>query len=350
MNLTVRVQAGSYVDSIPLATLSETKDSKGYAATRQVTHDSRLLPWFLVRPGSGVKLTVALAGSESESSGGASAALGVALGAIQAVSPTASVVTSLSANSTRTRAQAIDTALTSLFSRKLSEGHAHDPDLAHWDGRPVLRLKFRVPTKSDDWTDGLRLMGIWDIGLSAPKPSIFSDIFLCPARQADPKVVRCAPTLDEAADAVYREVLPDRVLAYPLLTTPDGVVSVRNFIQKQDAWTKSMTAFTGDAPADGHEADGLCSAIKAAAQDAGLNHVDAEIITWSMIHGMTFPKVLGGVGPFLGAPHCATGVAAAGNRHGLAMASPAGAVGPGAAPSPAAPAASAAGSTRKPQK
>jgi hypothetical protein len=290
--LLARVKVDSYEENVALASVSSSSDREGESWERNVTHSAFSFPWFLVRsggPGTAPRLTLTLKASEKYDSGVATGALQVALTAVRAVAPEADVVTTLSASSARTKAQAIDKAFSELFSRSISESHSTDRSLALWSRDGGLILSAEVPARQGDWNGSKLKLGEWRVTFAAPRASVFSDWHLC---DPDHGGERCKPTLAEAAAEVYREKNAASVLAYQLVRTSAGDLTVRDFLLQQNWYTTASSSVTGDAANDAWAAGRLCSGTAHAMHTLGLNTVDANLVAWAMARGMEHPRPL----------------------------------------------------------
>jgi hypothetical protein len=286
LNLSVKVDVGQYQGTIPLATVSNSRGKEGISALRDLTHEAGDFPWFLVKPGARPTVVFQLSGSQTLQSGAAGGALKVALAAIKAVAPEADVVTTLSASSVKAKAEAVDTAISKLFSSAISEGHRADTSFDKWTPTGGFYLSLRIPAKEGDWNGVLQSVGGWRVNMDSPRASIFSDIYLCKT-----SATRCDTDLKKAADKVYDEVQASDVLGFPLLGGKDGAVTVKTFLLKLDAYGKALTAFSGVPKNDTSVGDGFCKSVRSAVGESGLNHVDADIIVWAAIRGLQFPSI-----------------------------------------------------------
>src|SRR4051812_20792296 len=94
------------------------------------------------------------------------ATLQATLGAIKAVSPQSTVVTTLSEPATRDRAAAIDQVINNLFASEINETHHSDRNLVWWRADGGIRVAFRVPKSTSDWNGQYDAIGSWAIGFA----------------------------------------------------------------------------------------------------------------------------------------------------------------------------------------
>ena len=288
VNLSVKLKVGEYEETIPLVTLSRTSDKNGDSWIRDVTHDRRSFPWFVVHTGADAsvpRITVDFSGSKKLGSGLAGSALQIALTGIKMVAPEATVVTRLSTNTAKDKAAAIDQALGKLFSNKLNERHTSERDLAKWNPEGGLQVQLGVPTQDGQWDGDIQSIGIWTITFAPPRASIFSDWALCGEEDA---TKRCKQNLEAAAREVRKEVELElsSVLAHPLIKTSAGDLSIKDYLLQQSWFSAAESALSGTEALDKWHADGLCRATSDAMLKLGLNSIDSKLVVMAVIKGM----------------------------------------------------------------
>lgn len=291
MNLSVKVRIGDYDETVPLAIIGANSDRNGEAWSRELTHDAASFPWFLVRAGgAGVvpRVVTEFNGSRAWESGVAATALQVALGAIKIMSPQATVITTLSAPATRDKANAIDQVISKLFSSRLVERHASDRSLARWSPTGGLNIKLNIPLRGADWNGDVGTVGGWTISFEAPRPSLFSDWYLCSPEVA---TKRCKATLSTAAAEALNKPSASAILAYPLLRTAGSELTIKSYLLQQSWYASAQSAFSGNQQSDAWIAHGLCLSIADSVIALGLNYIDATLVTWAAMEGMQHSKV-----------------------------------------------------------
>ncbi|MBB1632462.1 hypothetical protein A9975_16515 [Cupriavidus sp. UME77] len=289
VNLSTKFKIGDYEETVPLATLTRVSDQNGEVWLRDLTYNRSSFPWFLVRDRTVPNVLVEFNGSRDYESGIAGAALQVALTGIRMVAPEAGVITTLSANATKDKANAIDRVLGRLFSNKLSERHLSDRDLNKWKPDGGIAVGLNLPIKDGDWNGTLRSVGTWTINFEAPRPSIFSDWYLCttPAQGQ-----RCKPNFSAAANEVYREKDAATILAYPLIKTSSGSLSIKDHLMQQSWFNNARTSMGGKAEADAFTANQFCADLVDHSVKLGLNASDANLMVWAVIAGIPAPRAM----------------------------------------------------------
>lgn len=290
INLSAKLKVGEYEETVPLVTLSRTSDKNGDSWLRDLTHDRRNFPWFLVHEGADAsvpRVTVEFSGAKTIGSGVAGNALQIALAGIKMVAPEATVVTRLSTNTAKDKAAAIDQILGKLFSNKLNERHTSERDLSKWKPTGGLVVQVGVPYQDAAWDGDLRTIGKWTITFASPRASIFSDWSIC---GAEDEGYRCKTTLAAAAAEVRKAVDTGAVLAHPLLKTSAGDLSIRDYLLQQSWFSSAEAAMSGSEPLDRWHAEGLCRNTADAMLKLGLNAIDAQLIVKAVIQGIQHSK------------------------------------------------------------
>ncbi len=298
INYSVNVKVGSYQATVPLVTVEHQSGRSGENWSRSISHSLHDFPLFLVRKDgthSVPKIRVSVKGSREYASSGAATALSVALGVANLAGPSAqSVVTTLSEQTTKARARAIDDAISQLFSSGISEEHWTDRDLREWRANgngsiSGVKVDFKMPEKEDDWNSTPRTIGTWTITFDYPRPSVFSDWRVCPSSDTS---ARCKDSRSEAVDAVLGDLGASQVLSYPLVSDYQELGTIRAYITQKDWYTSTMSRFSSDASDDEkrHAAESLCKRIQNEITNIGLNSLDASIVAWAVTTGLPMPR------------------------------------------------------------
>lgn len=293
VNLSAKINVGSYETTVPLATIGHQSNSEGEIWTREVHHDKVNFPLFLVKEDGAastpvIKLTVQ--GSKAYSSRGAGAALQVALGVARATAQPLSVVTKLSEQSTKDGARAVDDAISKLFTSGITEEHWSDRDLRYWrmgdkDGVQGAKVKFFVPEDETSWDSKLKRVGEWIVSFDFPRPSIFSDWRMC----GSAKLPRCKTSRAAAEIAVYEGLNPSQVLNYELVRTNQGLATIRAYLAQQEWYVAAQVPLSKDPKTAKDAASTLCRQVRNEIVGLGLNGFDADIVVWAIWKGMPLP-------------------------------------------------------------
>ncbi|MDR3429006.1 hypothetical protein [Silvimonas sp.] len=295
INLSARVTADGFDVVIPLATLGHQSNSEGEQWQRVVYHDVSSFPLFLIKTsssGMSPRVAVSLNGTKTITSRGASAGLSVALQLVNAVSKMPPVVTTLTQGLTREHANAVDTAISQLFSEGISESQVSDRDLRLWNADLTnqgggLEISFSIPRNEGNWDSDADPIGVWNITFDAPRPSIFSDWRAC--GENVPKIPHCATNIATATTNVLAAISANEVLSYNLVDTAGQkeLGSISSYLLQKDWYSTSMAAF-GKANTQ-HDVDNFCRQIRSAITSLNLNGFDADIVTWGVYAGMPLP-------------------------------------------------------------
>lgn len=229
---------------------------------------------------------IKVAGSKAYTSNMVGKSLDLLVAGLTEVSPDAGVLSSLTADASKNRSKAIDTAIGLLFSNGMSEEHVVHRDFLNWTETGGIVVGLQLPaTESSSWASQLTPVGSWTITFEAPRPSIFSDWKICPTN-AD---IRCAPTRAAALAAVRKEITARQVLKYSLLADNRELATMENLVTRNPWYVPAAGAYSDDAVKDAAVADGVCTEIQNIVITLGLNNDDADIVTWAFISGNPAP-------------------------------------------------------------
>jgi len=284
INFTAKVTTGLFEATIPMVTIDHVSNSEdGEQWTRVIYHSILNNPWFLVKADGGNSVTTvrfALKGSEQYSSAAAASALQVALGVAKAVAPEASVVTSLSQQSTKDKSRAIDDAIGKLFGSGMAEEHWTDRDIRYWTTAKGAKVVLRIPASESGWdSKDPRTIGTWLLTFEDPRPSIFADWRIC---GDDRPERRCAKDRSAAVAAVFAEIRPAQVLSYTLFNGQSSLGTVHSYLTGRDWFLTGQAELSNNTGS----ASGFCRRIRASISDLGLSTVDSEIVVWAVVNGM----------------------------------------------------------------
>lgn len=311
LNFTTNVVVGSLEETIPLVTIGHASNSDGEKWSRVIYHNDQSHPLFLVK-GSGnnaiPKITVTMHGSKSYASRGAASALQVVFSAVNAISPTLPIATTLSAQSSKNRANALDAAISKLFGTDVKEEHSTSHDFRFWsekNGQPNgINVTLSVPYPGENWAsddnhktakEKKGQVGTWTIAFDYPRPSIFSDWRICGKGKEDEKI-RCMQDKQTAQQRVIADIDASEVLNYDLLNDGKKLGTIRSFLLQQEwfnqAQTKLVAASTKQAKTKNAvktTATQMCRSIRNSITGLNLNGFDANIVVWAVLRGMSWP-------------------------------------------------------------
>jgi hypothetical protein len=289
INFTAKVTVGPFEATAPLLTLShQSNRSVGERWERVVYHSIQNFPLFLVKGNGENSIAVArfsVKGSEELQSRIAASAVQVALNVARAVAPEAAVVTRLSQQSSKDKAQAIDNAVGKLFGVGISEENWSDRDMRRWKRDGGVSVTLKIPENEGDWGgEKLATVGTWTIAFDDPRPSIFSDWRICSPDVAP----RCADNRAQAITAVHGAINAASVLSFSLVDNGNTLGTIRSYLAQQDWYASAQTELAG---ANAAAAAGLlCRRIRNSITEMSLNGVDADIVVWAVAKGMPLPS------------------------------------------------------------
>jgi len=309
LNLTAKVTAGSggglYKATVPLMTITHQSNwSVGEQFTRVVYHSVNAFPLFLInRNGTAVSSTVEfnLRGADEYSSRVAGAALQIAVGVAQTMAAQPSVITSLTSQAAKNKADALDKAVGQVFSKGIDEQHWTDRDMREW--RPGAKkgavIQLRIPQREGTFNvvneKETYLVGNWILTFDYPRPSIFVDWYVCKKESG----IRCQESFDKALPVIHKDLRAPSVLSYSLIDSIGGAKAIGTigaYIQQQPWFTTAQAEMiaSGDLndPKSQSAATGFCRNIRNLVTSLNLNDTDADIVVWAVWKGIpTTPKM-----------------------------------------------------------
>jgi hypothetical protein len=276
-NLSIKVSVSSFTATVPIATIdhiSNASDGENFA--RIVYHRAEDFPLFLVkRDGTNdiVSIRSSVRVSDQLQSGAAGTALSVTQGAIRLVAPQSAVLTTLTQQSSKDKATALDAAINKLFSTTLDEEQWADNHILFW-GKGAS-IAFSIPYPEGNLIKPAP-MGKWTVVFESPRPSIFSDIFICESEEQVKSKKRCEVTFKAAAMLAEAEVKSADVLAFKLAEGVTELGTVDAYVKKQDWYISGVKAFASTPK----ESDvvSFCASARNAIASLDLNSEDQGII------------------------------------------------------------------------
>jgi hypothetical protein len=257
-NLTANITVGSsFTASVPLASVDHITDENGEKFSRVFYHSQQNFPLFLIASGGSnsiVSANFALKAQDKRTSN-ASESLGLIQSVVKLVAPQSAVITTLTQQSTKDAATAIDKSVNQLFSRNISEGHWVESDIRKWDGK--LDVEMKIPSTLDhNWLENGSpvAVGIWNVGFEDPYVSIFSGAQLCKSELTDKledsdsikiNYKKCFKGMMNAIEQAETEALlkPNDVLNFQIMSISNGankLGTIINYLKQQDWWDKEL--------------------------------------------------------------------------------------------------------------
>ena len=294
VTVTARLSAGGFVVTAPLLSLSQSGGRTGDTWSRTIYSRSEDFQWFLVkRDGSNSVLSAqfTLNAAKSIQFQGAVTGLNVAVSLARELAPQGTLLTELTANSAKTRADALDKTISSLFAMTIAETHAVDLDFRHWRKSQSLKLDVSVPAESTI-NGQVSPVGSWALTLEAPRPSIFADIRICSKGEDS----SCVDDPTKAKAKVIEDVRAADVLSFSVipLTPPNtSLGTIATFISQHDGFSTGVASIAAEkeaklgSPVTASLAGAqLCKDILQWTSSLGFSSLDQDIILWSVATGM----------------------------------------------------------------
>lgn len=297
VNFSVKVADGSFVATVPLLTVDHVSNSSdGEGFQRIVTHQVETYPLFLVKAdGSNAKFSSQfLLKGASQYQGPISGAISATQNAIKLVAPKSGILTTLTEKTVSDSATALDNVIAKLLTTSIDEEHFVDEDIGIVHASTGIRVTLQIPTAEDEgnWDGHSGTVGQWTLTFAAPRPSIFSDIEVCDPKgseaskvQASRSGINCDDTLVGAAKRAQgnADMSPAEVLGFQLVSGTQSLGTVSSFLKAQSWYATSQKALLAAKPKS-DDVVSFCAQVKQAMIAAGLNSVDAGIVSHAMEH------------------------------------------------------------------
>lgn len=304
----VKLDTSVYQTTIPLLAIDETSSSEvGSSWDRSKVYSHETEPLFLVPTNiSRAKLMYSFSGNE-ENKFNSAKVLDVAIGAINILSPSSSLLTSLNRQSVSDKSKAIDSAIANAFSESLLETIELSLRLDSWSAKDVYFLSMQMPQNKTDWEskpEKLSTVGQWLITFEAPKISAFYPYHVC---GANPQVTNrisssyCFKNYVEAEVSVYQEFKKNkdyyRILDTSLYQLNDSQkVSISSMIAELPSVQRLAdgsyrSAFTNKDTSKIQDMNIACSDIARKVTSLGFSVVDTNLVVYSTFLSSSLMKV-----------------------------------------------------------
>ena len=218
--------------------------------------------------------------------------------AVAIAAPASTIYTTLSKDEVANSAKALDTALGGLFSQSVSEDIQIGSFASGWqiskaDKTVLARVRGTVPgnlvkrqgdapgaSMQDRRAD--KLVGIWEVQVLCPRPSLFDARDIC-TKIADTRSVTDQATIDRLVKATQADISASLTPGQVLTTNLSNSVTVQDFIKTQAFYTE----FIGrKGVSDAADTKAFCAYAVDALYKAGLNQFDAQQVLWAMDRAM----------------------------------------------------------------
>ncbi|WP_208912863.1 hypothetical protein [Paracidovorax avenae] len=295
--LTAKMKIPNVVDiSVPLAIIGHTSNSDGENWIREVYFERRDFPLFLVKKtgqASTPSVSAEIKGTSSITSRGVAAGVSALSRLASVAGATPALITTLNKESTKEASDKIDAEISKLLSSSVTERSSWDRPLSNWVktdrqlAKGGIEVMFRLPSEGD-WQD-TRPIGSWMITFAPPRPSIFSDWYVCSDEGSGPQnYLRCSGSLADAIERVRAEVQPAEILSYKLLAGTSNLGSIHSFLKSKDWYTAGVTAMAKVLGSNAFDiaqdlaASEFCRHVITDVTELELNQTDAELVLWAV--------------------------------------------------------------------
>jgi len=302
ITLTSKITAGSFEASVPLITIdhiSNTTDGESF--TRTVYHTAQNFPFFLVKKDASnaiASMKFSVKASSENKSNVAAAIILTAQNVARLAAPPSAVLTTLTEQSAKTVATAIDNTLSKVLATSVEEVQWTDQDIRYWDDEKGVTVRLSIPQEGffswnlDDEKFPFLTLGEWTLKFESPRPSIFSDAQICKKEAGEPAVTQekpaltqdmCRDTISAAAMVAQQDTdkRADEVLAFNFINGLHGIGTVSSYLKQQDWWATSQMTFAkvpDDERPKNNDVRSFCHSIKSTIVGLNLNSVDAGIV------------------------------------------------------------------------
>jgi hypothetical protein len=303
INLTAYISVGSFEATVPLMTIDHASNrSDGEKFSRLVVHTAQKFPLFLVK-GDGsnsiANVRFVVKASDQTDSRAAAAAIQTAEAVAKVLAPEASVLTTLNAQRTRDKADALDRAINAVLAKQLNEEQWFENDVRRWGKGVRITLRIPGPQSEKDWGDSSQFVpvGAWNVVFEHPRPSIFADDEICVSQAGAGEPQRsCHADFATAARTAQTVTAarPQQVLAFNLTASNQPAGTIGSYLRQQEWWQESFKTFAAPDKAAPNAADvsNFCQSIKQTVVGLGLNAVDAGIVAVSVRQAAQVPAAV----------------------------------------------------------
>lgn len=297
-NITAKVAIGSFTATVPLVSLDHVSNStSGEVFSRVIYRQAKQYPLFLVRGMGGedvVSIQFSVRRSHETQTGAAALGLQLVQQAVALAAPETAVLTTLTAQSSKDIATALDRTVSQLYDTSISESQWIDKDTALWGGG--VRAQFKLPVAEWDLTGGepsdYRSIGSWTVTLSRPRPSIFSQVQICdPSPPVADETSLCEKTFAAAARRAQADAAQKAasVLAFSLIGALQDYDNIGAYLTQQGWWSAAEKKFLLATAPHPEDVAQFCRSIKTTVAGLGLNNIDGGIVVDAVRQAANLP-------------------------------------------------------------
>ncbi|MBL0727160.1 hypothetical protein [Piscinibacter sp. HJYY11] len=316
MVLSAKLKVNGLEQTVPIVALSHESSSDGESWSREVLMTGSHFPLFLTKSGGGSSsptLEITLRGDNEYTVKGA----GRSIRALTAIAGFAgiqsSVVTKLTEQGTKDKAERLDQVLSSLLGSSIAERRLTDVDLRLWradsNGPVGVKVELMLPQEEGNWDGKRDSAGSWEIAFDYPRPSVFVESYVCGAfvprphpnpggaplgawadyfgrgSAGSPRLGRCYTTAADARNAASAQKDASEILGFQLSQEAEGGGTIRAFISRQ-TWYTPLVERLANAATQLEAADNFCRETKNAIAAINLSGFDANLVTWAVLRGL----------------------------------------------------------------
>ena len=265
----LKAQTGRFSDTIPIYGRDYESSRKiGESFERKVSGDILAFPYFLVgsEASAGI-VSFVFDANMTETTGTEISAntLGVVRNLLKAVAPSSSVVTTLTADSSRSVADKIDGQVNKLFGTSMAEGKTFDLNMRTTNS---YRITVYAPYRELNEMEYDRTVGRWTLSVAQPRASMFVES-------------ECSSSCDWSGAFEGATANPSNVLQFKLVDQIGDQGDVAAYLQARDWWTETVSSLE-DGNNQEKDFGKFCNKIRDAIQGLGFNFTDGTIVAASV--------------------------------------------------------------------
>jgi len=281
--------------------------SLGNTWTTNFTSSNVSSPLFRIGPNTSLTIDLNAQVSSDVKSQGAAAAISAVTTAVQIAAPTSTLLTTLSKADITNTATAIDTTLSQLLSRNITEDIALGRLADSWSATSTIKLSGCAPFVREEGTNvttapcGTQVdmdgaynvpVGVWQLRLACPRFSVFDARDLCHqiGTIASPPAggvidLSVAANVTSIKTTLAGSAQDAEILSFKLSSQTD----VQTFVQAQAWYSTFITAPSGGGAKGAADYTDFCTGAVQGLEANGLSQFDSALVLRAMIDQM--PKV-----------------------------------------------------------
>lgn len=302
--------------SVTLAAASHASNGhEGENWSSELGNRQFLTPFFRVDQGTTAQIDVTLSATKEAESAVTKNVLAIVQAGAKLGAPTGPLVTALNSDRLNQASNFVDTAIARLFHEKIEERSSSDFSADRWLPRaakdkmgrrsavevpcagtrpPIASIRGFFPMGTKVWSEqDYRLIGTWNVYVSDPIVSIFSDEPLLDVSAAPPPCPSATEKLegpDLHACHAFRGLAPTRVLSLPV----DDKVTFGEALRANAGINAAVQRYAGLTKGEDKKTVGreICNLVAERADAIGLNQWDSAAAVWAFAWNGGLEKTL----------------------------------------------------------